>query len=867
MSGSVPDDGGSAPGSSRGASPGIAPEGPAPARPIAARLFGVSLKVAGDDLPVLEALRALYRRLPPPREPAGAGERADPAAHATAMVEARLSAPTDGGPGRLALRVDAASRDVALAGDAARRALSAHLSIAQAAAARARGHVLHGALLARAADRILILGDAGSGKSTLALALTARGWSLWADDFAWLDADGRWRVTMLPALLDEPAAELLGLPPGPEEAVYRSADGRVLAPTAWPAPAGAWTGAEPDADAPETEGHAALEGERTVGLLLAADAEAAAARRRPEAPTIRPRDLATALAALAAHDVGLAGRRYLDGEAGGELLRSAARLHAALRMREIELLDVTPGAPALTAQRIDETLASTRRAGARASGAWPEGAVARMRSEGTSMRPLIAEGERLRVRAGADVEVGDVVAARQGRRTIVHRLIDIQGDRLLLRGDDTPAPDPPLPARALRGRVVAVEGLDARRLDGRADRIVGRAAAAWGRLPLGDGRGRRPRAVVRAAGGLRPRRRVPTAEERFVLLAARLAPSDVEIEAARALAQRGLDGATVLDLAWRAQLAPLVYRGAQTLEAGGGEMLDAATRDGLRVLYAASWARSRRVAALRDALLARLAAQGIPVLGHKGVVLTELVYGDPALRLQGDLDFSVPDAQRPRAEAAVRDLLAAQAARHPDLRDPDALSVELDGTAHHDVDPSSHGQGRWACQGFDWAGIWRRARRIEVGESGVPLLVPAPSDLLLTLIANCLRRGAHTGRLLADLSAASHVLADEIDWDAVAVVLRRTGLGQRSWWPLGLAVDHFGAAIPASLCEAPPGLRLAPWERAILRWRAGRPFARVPTRLLWAGSATGLLRTSGRIGVAELRRRMRSVPGAGGRAG
>jgi hypothetical protein len=204
------------------------------------------------------------------------------------------------------------------------------------------------------------------------------------------------------------------------------------------------------------------------------------------------------------------------------------------------------------------------------------------------------------------------------------------------------------------------------------------------------------------------------------------------------------------------------------------------------------------------------------------------------LRIAADIDISVQDGDRRRAEMAVADIRDALVAANPDRRSASGFHVELDGTAHHDVDPSLSGGGRWKTRTLDWEGIWRRARPIDVG--GHPLLVPCATDLMITLVANAVRRGCSPARLAADLAATSSRLASDIDWDHFERAVSANGLASRSWAVLSLAVDWFGAPVPAALVEAPVGLRIASYERWLLEHKRRRPFRRVPTSVLWAGS-------------------------------
>ena len=74
---------------------------------------------------------------------------------------------------------------------------------------------------------------------------------------------------------------------------------------------------------------------------------------------------------------------------------------------------------------------------------------------GASMRPLFAPGDLVRVDpvAPAQLRAGDVVVADIGGRLLCHRLVYVDADRVVLRGDDSCEMDAPLPLDAIVGRV------------------------------------------------------------------------------------------------------------------------------------------------------------------------------------------------------------------------------------------------------------------------------------------------------------------------------------------------------------------------------------------------------------------------------
>lgn len=72
-----------------------------------------------------------------------------------------------------------------------------------------------------------------------------------------------------------------------------------------------------------------------------------------------------------------------------------------------------------------------------------------------SMEPSLSVGDLLLVRATEDFAVGDVVVYQSGSMAVVHRLIELNEDTALTKGDANNAADAPIPLTALRGRVAA----------------------------------------------------------------------------------------------------------------------------------------------------------------------------------------------------------------------------------------------------------------------------------------------------------------------------------------------------------------------------------------------------------------------------
>ncbi|HEX8253094.1 MAG TPA: S24/S26 family peptidase, partial [Thermoanaerobaculia bacterium] len=85
------------------------------------------------------------------------------------------------------------------------------------------------------------------------------------------------------------------------------------------------------------------------------------------------------------------------------------------------------------------------------------GHAVEFRARGDSMHPVIREHDALHVEPTQQCKVGDVILARAERGLTAHRVLAIRGDVIITRGDNTPAPDPPLPRPRILGKVTWVE--------------------------------------------------------------------------------------------------------------------------------------------------------------------------------------------------------------------------------------------------------------------------------------------------------------------------------------------------------------------------------------------------------------------------
>ena len=87
------------------------------------------------------------------------------------------------------------------------------------------------------------------------------------------------------------------------------------------------------------------------------------------------------------------------------------------------------------------------------------GGTARLTVAGTSMAPLLCQGDVILVRLGGiRPRLGDVVVRRQSGALVVHRVVKIVGEHVVTKGDASLTPDPPAALDDILGVVTALEG-------------------------------------------------------------------------------------------------------------------------------------------------------------------------------------------------------------------------------------------------------------------------------------------------------------------------------------------------------------------------------------------------------------------------
>ncbi|MEM1931087.1 MAG: signal peptidase I [Sulfolobales archaeon] len=81
--------------------------------------------------------------------------------------------------------------------------------------------------------------------------------------------------------------------------------------------------------------------------------------------------------------------------------------------------------------------------------------------EGTSMEPTLQSGDLVIVikRVSAEnINVGDIIVYRRGGTLVIHRVLRIENDTLITKGDNNWLPDPPVRFQSVIGKVLGLGG-------------------------------------------------------------------------------------------------------------------------------------------------------------------------------------------------------------------------------------------------------------------------------------------------------------------------------------------------------------------------------------------------------------------------
>ncbi len=242
---------------------------------------------------------------------------------------------------------------------------------------------------------------------------------------------------------------------------------------------------------------------------------------------------------------------------------------------------------------------------------------------------------------------------------------------------------------------------------------------------------------------------------------------------------------------------PLLFRHLHTTCA---DLVPRAVGDELRGRFHALAWRNLLLEKELVSLLDRLQGRGIPVVPFKGPVLAAVAYGHPALRVFGDLDILVREADVLRA----KDFLVAEGyGLEPDLSDAEAAALLTVGQEHHFtlVRPESpvpvelHWRVIQRCYALplDEGGLWARLEPVTLGGVKVPSF--AAEDLLLLL---CAHGAKHAWCRLCLVSDLDGLIRSRPGLDWAGVLARAAAVHGRRLLAVGLLLAQglLGTPLP-----------------------------------------------------------------------
>jgi hypothetical protein len=258
----------------------------------------------------------------------------------------------------------------------------------------------------------------------------------------------------------------------------------------------------------------------------------------------------------------------------------------------------------------------------------------------------------------------------------------------------------------------------------------------------------------------------------------------------------------VLQLAEDHGISSLLY---QKL-AGLGDAVPSGALEMLRRQYETNVHKSLFLARELMRVLDLLDGLGIEVIPYKGVVLSEVYYGDIAMRAAGDIDLFIRRHDLGRIKEAVRELGYTPRVAIPKDAEKDYIASGYECSFDSPVGKNLL-EVQWALQprfyavDYDMDGLFERAVKVTVG--GRCLETPGAEDLLLVLAVHAAK---HVWRRLIWLCDIAQILKRvKLDWDHLQKRAREVGIERILHVSLLLANRFLGTEIPVEIEPAARG--------------------------------------------------------------
>jgi len=284
---------------------------------------------------------------------------------------------------------------------------------------------------------------------------------------------------------------------------------------------------------------------------------------------------------------------------------------------------------------------------------------------------------------------------------------------------------------------------------------------------------------------------VATDEPEFDLLCQCCAQQPLQL---RKRLQSALDWDRVLKLATHHRVLPALYF---CLE--NQNDVPASIQSAINARFAEHARRVLRFSAELKAILRHFHRCGVQVVCHKGPVLSQSLYGDPAMRQFGDLDFLVRSTDIPRARAALHGLGYEPQVQLSRRQEREYLRSGYEyvfgsGLQKNLVELQWQVLPHFYSISFDMEELF--GNTVDFEFEGCSTRVLRNEDLLLVLCAHAAKHEwVHLG-MLRDIATLSHF---ELDWKAIETAARQIGIFRIVMVSVLLARDLLGGNLPGSL--------------------------------------------------------------------
>lgn len=285
-------------------------------------------------------------------------------------------------------------------------------------------------------------------------------------------------------------------------------------------------------------------------------------------------------------------------------------------------------------------------------------------------------------------------------------------------------------------------------------------------------------------------------EWNLLLAASSPDPRDSDPDRIRFFLQQALDWHALLHLADRHGTTSLLYQNLAPLS----NAVSTAALASLRQSYERNIHKSLFLTRELIRILECLGQLGMEVIPYKGIVLSEVYYGDMALRQSGDMDLFVRSHDLARINRAVVDL-----GYTPRVFIPQNAELDYIASGYECSFDSAAGKNllelQWALQprfysvNFDMNGLFKRAVEAKVADR--VMKTPSPEDLLLIL---SLHAAKHVwGRLIWLRDIAQIMKRGNLNWDSICSQAGRLGVERILHITLLLLNKFFGTKLPAAV--------------------------------------------------------------------